>query len=212
MIINIYALVNPSNNEIIYVGQTKLGIKKRLDQHYWKLNEAKKGKRSMTKLFKFLDNYLPLKVKIKLLRIIDTEKPFENADFLEQYYINHYRTINPNLLNESDGGIGGFVWKNKSDKDKNIIKEKISKANKGKKKPEGFGKNLSIKRKGANNPMAKKLNIGIYDKNKNLIYICNYGFEVNEFLKDKWFWSNNSRLIRNGFAGYRFGYMIKLIV
>lgn len=37
MIINIYALVHPSTQEVIYVGQTKISIEKRLDSHYWKL-------------------------------------------------------------------------------------------------------------------------------------------------------------------------------
>lgn len=53
----------------------------------------------MTKLFKFLDSYLPLRVQVKLLRVVDTDKPFNDADFMEKYYINYYRKINPNLLN-----------------------------------------------------------------------------------------------------------------
>ena len=57
MIINIYALVHPSTKEVLYVGQTRTSIERRLNEHYWKLNEAKRGKRTMTKLFKFLDNY-----------------------------------------------------------------------------------------------------------------------------------------------------------
>ena len=34
MIINIYGLVYPSTQEVIYVGQTKTSIEKRLDEHY----------------------------------------------------------------------------------------------------------------------------------------------------------------------------------
>ena len=49
MIINIYGLVYPSTQEVIYVGQTRTSIEHRLDSHYWKLNETKKGKRTMTK-------------------------------------------------------------------------------------------------------------------------------------------------------------------
>ena len=67
--INIYGLVYPSTQEVIYVGQTRTSIEHRLDSHYWKLNEAKRGKRTMTKLFKFLDgkfnnvlNSIPLKL------------------------------------------------------------------------------------------------------------------------------------------------------
>lgn len=43
MIINIYGLVYPSTQEVIYVGQTRTSIEHRLDSH-WKLNEAKRGK------------------------------------------------------------------------------------------------------------------------------------------------------------------------
>ena len=101
--INIYGLVYPSTQDVIYVGQTRTSIEHRLDSHYWKLNEAKRGKRTMTKLFKFLDSYLPLRVQVKLLRVVDTDKPFNDADFMEKYYINYYRKINPNLLNETNG-------------------------------------------------------------------------------------------------------------
>lgn len=131
--INIYGLVYPSTQEVIYVGQTRTSIEHRLDSHYWKLNEVKRGKRTMTKLFKFLDSYLPLRVQVKLLRVVDTDKPFNDADFMEKYYINYYRKINPNLLNETNGGIGGYTAINKSDNEKSIIGRKISNAIKGRK-------------------------------------------------------------------------------
>lgn len=87
----------------------------------------------MTKLFKFLDSYLPLRVQVKLLRAVDTDKPFNDVDFMEKYYINYYRKINPNLLNETNGGIGGYTAINKSDNEKSIIGRKISNAIKGRK-------------------------------------------------------------------------------
>lgn len=40
MIINIYGLVYPSTQEVIYVGQTRTSIEHRLDSHYWKLNKG----------------------------------------------------------------------------------------------------------------------------------------------------------------------------
>lgn len=47
---NIYALIHPDTKEVIYVGQTKDELTKRLNGHYWKLNEVKRGERNWTKL------------------------------------------------------------------------------------------------------------------------------------------------------------------
>lgn len=203
MIVNIYALVHPSTQEVIYVGQTKTSIEKRLDAHYWKLNEAKRGKRTMTKLFKFLDSYLPLRVQIKLLKVVDTNKPFSNADFIERYYIEYYRKINPNLLNEADGGIGGYTTINKSDDEKSIIGYKISNALKGRKKPKGFAEHLSNMRKGKNNPMAKPFinKVGAY-LNGELIKTFSYAYEIDEFVEKRGSWSNIKKVL-SGKLKYR---------
>lgn len=207
MIINIYALVHPSTKEVLYVGQTRTSIERRLNEHYWKLNEAKRGKRTMTKLFKFLDSYLPLKVQIKLLKVINTDKLFNNADFMEKYYIEYYRKINPNLLNEANGGIGGYTAINKSDNEKSEISKKISKANKGHKKPEGFAEHLSTIRKGKNNPMARKLNrkIGAY-KGFKLIKTFEYGFEINEFIGSKDAYNNVYKVLKGKVSYNPYGY------
>lgn len=212
MIINIYALVHPSTKEVLYVGQTRTSIERRLNEHYWKLNEAKRGKRTMTKLFKFLDNYLPLKVQIKLLKVIDTDKPFNNADFMEKYYIEYYRKINPNLLNEANGGIGGYTAINKSDNEKFEISKKISKANKGHKKPKGFAEHLSAIRKGKNNPMARKLDkkIGAY-KGFKLIKTFEYGFEINEFTGSKDAYSNVLKVLQGKVIYNPYGYFWRYI-
>ena len=212
MIVNIYALVHPSTQEVIYVGQTKTFIEKRLDEHYWKLNEAKRGKRTMTKLFKFLDSYLPLRVQVKLLKVVDTNKPFSSANFMEKYYINYYRKINPNLLNEANGGIGGYTAINKSDDEKSKIFFKISKSNKGRKKPAGFAEHLSAIRKGKNNPMAKQLDkkIGAY-KGFKLIKTFEYGFEINEFIKEKSAYSNVIKVLKGKLHYSPYGYTWKYI-
>lgn len=212
MIVNIYGLVNPSTNEIIYVGQTTKLLEVRLNGHYWKLNEAKKGKRTMTKLFKFLDSYLPFRVKIILLKEVDTSKPFQNADFSEKYYIEKYKKINPNLLNETDGGIGSNTYINKSNNDKSEIGKKISKQLKGRKKPEGFAEHLSNIRKGKNNPMAKKFNIpiGAY-KGFNLIKKFNYSYEINNFLNKNNAWSNIKKVLEGKLNYCPYGYVWKYI-
>lgn len=212
MIVNIYALVHPSTQEVIYVGQTKTSIEKRLDEHYWKLNEAKKGKRTMTKLFIFLDSYLPLRVQVKLLKVVDTTKPFSNADFMEKYYIEYYRKINPNLLNEANGGIGGYTNINKSDNEKSEIGKKISKANKGRKKPNGFAEHLSAIRKGKNNPMAKKLiyKVGCY-KGFELIKTFEYAYEIDNFIGTRGAWSNIKKVINKNLNYVPYGYNWKYI-
>ena len=228
MIINIYGLVYPSTQEVIYVGQTRTSIEDRLDSHYRKLNEAKRGKRTMTKLFKFLDSYLPLRVQVKLLRVVDTNKPFNDADFMEKYYINYYRKINPNLLNETNGGIGGYTAINKSDNEKSIIGRKISNAIKERKKPKGsaehlsaikerkkpkgFAEHLSAIRKGKNNPMAQRLEIkiGAYKEN-NLIKSFEYGFEINEFIGSKSAYSNVRKVLTGKLIYKPYGYNWKYI-
>lgn len=212
MIINIYKLINPSTNEIIYVGQTKYNLEKRLDSHYWKLNEAKRGKRTMTKLFKFLDSYLPLRVRIELISTVDTDLPFRSADFLEKYYIDYYRKINPNLLNEANGSLGGYTSINKSDNEKKEISYKISFKNKGRKKPEGFAEHLSSIRKGKNNPMAKPFThkVGAY-LNEELVKTFSYAYEIDEFVEKRGSWSNIKKVLSGKLKFRPYGYDWKYI-
>lgn len=191
MKVRIYALITLENNEVIYIGQTKNSLEERLKSHYYKLKEVKEGKRNMTKLFNFLNNYLPNKVHIELLKEIDTDTSPFSADFLEKHYISVYRNINHNLLNEADGGIGGYTIKHKTDKEKIIIGDKISNKLKNRKKPKGFAEHLSKIRKGKNNPAAKKFEHKVQAyKNNILIKEFDYSFEINEFLKTNNAYSN----------------------
>ena len=183
MYINIYGILNPTTKEVVYVGQTPDNLEHYLKTKYWKLNEVKRGGRNWTKLFHFLDELLPLKAEIKLIRVCDTEKPFDNPNFLESFYIKKYKEINPNLLNETDGGVGGNTYKYKTEEEIKSIGQKVSNKLKGKKKPESFGKHLSEIRKGAGNPMAKKLNPKIVAySNFKAVASFNYGFEINNFI------------------------------
>lgn len=212
MIINIYKLINPSTNEVIYVGQTRYNLEKRLDSHYWKLNEAKRGKRTMTKLFKFLDSYLPLKVKIELITTVDTDLPFRSADFLEKYYIDYYRKINPNLLNEANGGLGGYTAINKSDDEKKEIGYKISFKTTGCKKPKEFAEHLSSIRKGKNNPMAKPFTykVGAY-LNGELVKTFSYAYEIDEFVEKRGSWSNVKKVLTGKIKFRPYGFDWKYI-
>lgn len=63
------------------------------------------------------------------------------ADLIEATLIDFFDTMNPEYgYNKKMGGNNGFMSEE--------AKERISIANKGKKKPDGFGANLSAKRKG----------------------------------------------------------------
>lgn len=205
--VNIYALVSPIDNKVIYVGQTTRTIEKRLKEHYWKLNEVKRGERNWTPLFHYLDNLLPKKVKIVLLKQIRDNGIFNEKDFLEKYYIEKYRKENPNLLNISDGGIGGNVNKNKTKEELIEIGKKISNKLKGKKKPEGFSKHLSEIKSGYNSPLKKVLNpkIAAY-KNGKLIKIFDYGFEINNFIGTKNAYSNILKCLNKGIGISPYGY------
>lgn len=200
MNVNIYGIVHPITKEIVYIGQTSDNLEHYLKSKYWKLNEVKKGGRNWTKLFHFLNDLLPLKVEIILLRICDTNKPFDNPNALEEFYIKKYKQINSNLLNETDGGIGGNTYKYKTKEEIKIIGQKVSLKLKGKKKPEGFGKHLSEIRKGKNNPMAKRLNpkIVAYDNNFKVIAKFDYGFEINEFIGNNFAYSNVLKALKYG--------------
>lgn len=203
----IYGIVNPINKQIVYIGQTKdLNLEHYLKSKYWKLNEVKKGGRNWSKLFHFLDE-LPIKAEIKLLTIADTTKPFQHPNGLELIYIKKYRLINPNLLNETDGGKGGYTAKYKSDDDKKEIGIKISNKLKGRKKPDGFGEHLSFIRKGKNNPMSKKLihNVACY-KGFNLIKTFEYAYEIDEFVGNKGAWSNIKKVINRDLNYNLYGY------
>lgn len=191
MKVNIYAIIHPNTDEVVYVGQTPNELSYYLKTKYWKLKEVKRGNRNWTPLFKFLDKFPIDSIKIKTLKVVDTNDAFSNPDFFEKYYIKMYKDINPNLLNVTDGGIGGNTYKYKTKEDISEIGKKVSKKLKGRKKPDGFAEHLSIIRKGINNPAAKPLSrkIRAYSNNV-LVKEFNYGFEINDFIGSKHAYSN----------------------
>lgn len=146
MIYNIYGLVSPINGQIVYVSMTTLKIEVRLKQHYWHLNECNKGERNSNKRFEYLNSISPLKVSIKLLKTFDSDNAFSlSPKFYESFYIKKYRNINPNLLNETDGGIGDNTFKYKSSNEIKEIGIKISNKLKGRKKNQKVLLNIYLK-------------------------------------------------------------------
>lgn len=205
--LRIYGLVSPIDEKVVYVGVTTKPLEYRLKQHYWHLNEVIKGRRKMNKRFEYLKNLLPLKVSIKCLY---TTKDVYGLKWYESKYIKMYRDLNPDLLNETDGGFGQNTHSYKTNEEISEIGTKISNALKGKSKPDGFAENLSEKRKGKGNPMCKKLEEPIYAVNiktrKRVNKKFEYAFEVNIFINKHNAWSNVKKAInhistRSGFRG-----------
>lgn len=202
MIYNVYGLVSPIDGQVVYVGMTTHSIEHRLKQHYWHLNEVNRGERKTNKRFEYLKSILPLKVTIKLLTSFNTDNKFSlSPKYYENFYIKKYRELNPNLLNETDGGIGENTYKYKSENDIKEIGNKISNKLKGKSKPEGFAENLSKIRKGSNNPNAKGLEHPIYivdcNTQKRLKGFFAYSYQIDNFLCKKNAWSNIKKAINH---------------
>lgn len=198
MISYIYGLKDPITQKIIYVGQSRFLPSKRLKQHYWKLNEVKRGERNWTKLFHYLDDLLPNKPIPFIIKIIDSSKTiFSNPDWYEEYYINKYLKEGYELLNETIGGIGGYTAINKTKEEKEEIGRKISNKLKGKPKPIGFAEHLREIRQGINNPMCIpfKNKIICFTKDNILVKKFNHSFEIDNFIGVKGAYSNIKKQI-----------------
>lgn len=105
-IIYIYCLKD-TNGNIRYVGKTN-NIKRRLQSH---ISEAKKikGKR-------YVLNWISSLIKNNQKPILEVLEECNELNWQEReiYWINYYRSINPNLCNICDGGIGATGSKNYS--------------------------------------------------------------------------------------------------
>lgn len=192
----IYYLQNPITGEIFYVGATETSLKNRLRTHYQHVWEVEKDLRNTNKRVLYLLNLRPTKATIHLLEIV-TDKVM--LDEREIFYIKHFRNINPNLTNMTDGGKGkrtNIYYTEQQNRDLSI---KLSNANKGNAKPSGFGFNLSIARQGKNNPNSKELIRWIicFDKDTPL-KLFKYGFEVNDYVNNEYAYGNVYRSMKVG--------------
>lgn len=199
----IYYLSNPQTGEIFYVGATQVSIKNRLRTHYQHLKEVEKGKRKTNKRYEYLKNLRPLKAEIHLLEILTNI----DIDKREKFYINLFRKANPKLTNMTDGGRGQHTSKYYTEKEMEKVSQKISKANKGKPKPEGFAENLSKMRKGLGNPATKELSKWIVCLKEEIpIRMFKYGFEINNFMSKPSAYGNiyrNLDSVKSTHYGYR---------
>lgn len=126
----IYVLKYPEGN-IRYVGKTD-NPKKRLSSH---ISEAKKGK-GRRHVLNWIHSLLS-KSLIPSIEVIEICNE-ENWQKREKYWVEHYRSIIPNLCNNADGGLGGTGTKNFSKEDlfkkKEIMSNTFSKFSKADKK------------------------------------------------------------------------------
>ena len=135
---NIYKITNNINQKV-YIGQTIKPIEKRFKEHC---------KQSSCCIFlkNAINKYGKNNFKIEL---IDTTDNDINSDLLEQKYIELYNSTNKEFgYNISLGGRPTMRGR----KHTNETKEKISKANKGKKASEELRKQLSEMLNGENHP------------------------------------------------------------
>lgn len=136
--IGIYALLDPTTNELRYIGLSKR-INIRYKEHC-KNTITKKGTHLFHWLKKLLNNN-----KFPILKILE-ECSIEKLAQQEKYWIKFYKDLGCNLVNHSDGGesFDGFKCSEET-------KEKISKTLTGRKNPPMSDiqkKKLSIIRKG----------------------------------------------------------------
>ena len=207
----IYFLQNPNTGEIFYVGATQCSLNNRLRTHYQHLREFERGLRKENSRYRYLQNLRPDKAKIVLLETVYSK---EKLDEREIFYISHFRELNPNLTNMTNGGSGGYTAEFYEEGETIIFRNKISMVNKGRPKPEGFAENMSKARMGINNPAAKLIKNGgiIATKDKIDFIWFKYGFEVNEFFSNKYAYGNaNTRLnnIKSTLVPRVYGYEIK---
>lgn len=190
----IYYLQNPITDEIFYVGATETSLINRLRTHYQHLREFERGLRKSNKRYEYLLNLRPQKATIHLLELVFTKQELIKR---EVFYIQHFRKINKNLTNMTDGGRGQHTSKYYTEQELEDYSAKISKANRGKPKPRGFAENLSATRKGLDNPAAKELDDWIvYGNTEEALGLFKYGFEINTFLKNKHAYGNVYRHLK----------------
>lgn len=191
----IYCLKHPNTGEVFYVGATQVSLKNRLRTHYQHLREYQRGLRGSNKRYKYLEQLLPLKAEISLLKLVQNE----DIDDQEVLFIKALRKLYPNLTNMTDGGRGQHTSKYYTEAEMEKYTEKISRSNKGRKKPEGFADNLSKQRKGKNNPGCRIIINGgivcftLYGKK-----LFKHNFEINEFCNSEHAGSNVRKYFKTG--------------
>ena len=117
----IYCLKCPIDNEIKYIGQTILDLKKRLKSHIYETNRNIKLGKSLTHKENWIKNLIKCNEHINIEINLIEECDVKIIDEREIFWINFYKT--KKLTNIDAGGKRTFVTEE--------TKRKISEANKG---------------------------------------------------------------------------------
>jgi group I intron endonuclease len=191
VIIGIYKIINPKNK--VYIGKSN-DIERRKTQ-YCRVNSSSLGYKIKFSIKKYgWENHI--------FEIIE-ECTLEQLDEREIYWIKTYDSVK-NGLNIGKGGEGGNMtsytknkisntWKSKSKNELDIINQKRSQGNLGKKKPKSGYRNwkeIDLKRLKNNNPFLKtdwsekcKKPVLMMDKNNNILKRFNSVTEAANFIK-----------------------------
>ncbi len=114
----IYALIDPRNDQIAYIGMTSRSLQERWRGHL-KQSELK----TQTKKSRWLNKLNELGL-LEEVQIIEIERTTDDKwAERERYWISYYRNLNPELKNTTDGGEGIPGYRH-TDETKQKIKEK----------------------------------------------------------------------------------------
>ena len=116
----VYALVDPTTNEIRYVGKSSQGIKRAYDHK----------KASNLKVFTHKTNWIKKLISSGLdynVQIIEICNDDNHAIEREIHWIKHYRDLGLNLTNLTGGGEGNVGWNPSEEVRKNMSAAAIKK-------------------------------------------------------------------------------------
>lgn len=175
----IYALIDPRNDQIKYIGQTSCGLQ-RIRQHYY--NKDTEGKNS--KKCHWVNKLKKLGLVFKVLYLEYTQG-LENLNKLETFYIQKFKTSGCELLNHYEGG-DSFHRESPSDELKQYLSIKSKEAWQDPEKRKrliGWRKGRISPLKGTKKSEEFKSKIRQANKKLSISVICSDGRIFNSYLE-----------------------------
>lgn len=129
----IYALVDPRNSNVRYIGQTRQRLKERLRAH---IKDKEVCHRT-----NWINSIIAIGAKPQIVLIEEVDEN-ELLDLREIFWIEQYKLSGSNLVNDTNGGTSGYVYTEQvKDKMRAIARKRKSSWNKGK---SSWNKNLKM--------------------------------------------------------------------